>query len=163
VLGFLNQLLRIDMSEMPHAERFFDLVVYQYARELQQTIFKVSAGFPAEEKYSLTDQIRRSSRSIGAQIAEAWAKRDYVKHFISKLSDADGEQMETQHWITTAVDCGYVDRATGTQLFQLCLRIGRMVGGMKEKADQFCPKESSHVREPDAEYFRPSPNELPFN
>jgi len=150
------------MPDMPHADRFFDLVVYQYARELQRSIFKLSVGFPAEEKYSLTDQIRRSSRSIGGQIAESWAKRDYVKHFISKLSDADGEQLETQHWITTAVDCGYLDSGAGSEVFQLCLRIGRMLGRMKEKADQFCPNESSRIREPDAVFFSPSNEGIPF-
>ncbi len=141
------------MSDMPHAERFFDLVVYQHARELQRLVFKISSGFPADEKFSLTDQIRRSSRSIGAQIAESWAKRDYLKHFLSKLSDADGEQFETQHWLTTAFDCGYLDKETATQAFQLCLRIGRMLGSMKEKAAQFCPSKSSRLREPDAEFF----------
>ena len=146
---------------MPHAERFFDLVVYQHARELQKVVFDLSRGFAAEEKYSLTDQIRRSSRSIGAQIAESWAKRDYIKHFTSKLSDADGEQLETQHWITTAVDCGYVEKEPATQAFQLCLRIGRMLGSMKEKAAQFCPNESARVREPDAEFFAPSPHPFP--
>lgn len=138
---------------MPHANRFFDLVVYQHARELQKLVFKISVGFPSDEKFSLTDQIRRSSRSIGAQIAESWAKRDYVKHFVSKLSDADGEQLETQHWLTTAFDCGYLENETATQAFQLCLRIGRMLGSMKEKAEQFCPNESNRVREPDAEFF----------
>lgn len=145
------------MSEMPHAERFFDLVVYQHARELQELIFKLTAGFPAEEKYSLTDQVRRSSRSVGAQIAESWAKRDYVRHFLSKLSDADGEQLETQHWITTAFDCGYLERAAASQAFQLCLRIGRMLGSMKEKADLFCPNQTASVREPGVEFYSPSP------
>ena len=150
------------MSDMPHAERFFDLVVYQHARELQRLVFKLSGSFPADEKFSLTDQIRRSARSIGAQIAESWAKRDYVKHFRSKLSDADGEEFETQHWLTTAHDCGYVDKQTATKAFQLCLRIGRMLGSMKEKAGQFCPQESSRLRETDPEFFCPVNDTLPF-
>jgi len=138
---------------MPHADRFSDLVVYQHARELQHLIYKLSSNFPAEEKYALTDQVRRSSRSIGAQIAESWAKRDYVKHFVSKLSDADGEQLETQHWLTTAFDCGYLERDAATKAFQLCLGIGRMLGSMKEKAAQFCPIEIGRLRESDAEFF----------
>jgi len=150
------------MSDMPHAKRFFELVVYQIARELQNLVFKLSRTFPADEKFSLTDQIRRSSRSIGAQIAESWAKRDYVKHFRSKLSDADGEQFETQHWLTTAHDCGYLDKETATQAFELCLRIGKMLGSMKDKADQFCPNDSSRLREPDAEFYSSPNDSLPF-
>src|SRR4029077_18938042 len=81
-----------------YARSFKDLRVYQKAREVSQAVFKLSKGFPKEETYSLTDQIRRAVRSIGAQIAEAWGKRRYEKHFVSKLTDADAEQLETQHW-----------------------------------------------------------------
>ena len=87
---------------LPYAVSFRDLLVYQKAKALAKEIFQLSKKFPREEAYSLTDQIRRCSRSIGAQISEAWAKRLYEKHFISKLTDADGEQNETQHWIDTA-------------------------------------------------------------
>jgi len=87
------------MSKLGHAESFRDLVVYKNARKLAKSIFELTKSFPKEEMYSLTDQVRRSSRSVGAQIAEAWAKRRYKKHFVSKLADADGEQQETQHWI----------------------------------------------------------------
>ena len=93
---------------MEHAKSYRDLEVYKLARQLSKEIYEVSKGFPKEEMYSLTDQIRRSSRSVGAQVAEAWSKRKYEKHFISKLTDADGEQQETQHWIETAADCGYI-------------------------------------------------------
>ena len=75
-----------------------DLRVYKLAFELQQGIFKISKTFPVEERYALTDQVRRASRSIGANLAEAWQKRRYIAHFVSKLTDADGEQAETQHW-----------------------------------------------------------------
>ena len=88
------------MTELSHARSFRDLAVYQKARKVSRAIYKISKGFPKEETYSLTDQIRRSSRSIGAQISEAWAKRRYERHFVSKLTDADAEQMETQHWST---------------------------------------------------------------
>ena len=77
---------------MEHAKSYKELEVYKLARQLSKEIYEITKGFPKEEMYSLTDQIRRSSRSVGAQIAEAWAKRKYEKHFISKLTDADGEQ-----------------------------------------------------------------------
>jgi four helix bundle protein len=84
------------------------LKAYQLSRQLSREIFAISKAFPKEEKYSLTDQIRRSSRSVGAQITEAWAKRKYEKHFISKLTDADGEALETLHWIEVAMDSSYL-------------------------------------------------------
>jgi four helix bundle protein len=87
---------------------FRDLRVYKSAKELQQAIFHISKTWPSDEKFSLTDQVRRSSRSIGANIAESWAKRNYPSHFVSKLTDADGELQETAHWISTALDCRYI-------------------------------------------------------
>ncbi len=82
---------------MEHVKSFRDLEVYKLARQLSCEIFDKTKCFPKEEMYSLTDQIRRSSRSVGAQVAEAWAKRRYIRHFVSKLTDSDGEQQETQH------------------------------------------------------------------
>jgi len=79
------------MSGLAHAQSFRDLIVYQKGRQLQRDILRITKTFPKEEMFSLTDQIRRSSRSIGANIAEARAKRRYEKHFISKLTDSDGE------------------------------------------------------------------------
>jgi four helix bundle protein len=108
--------------------------------------------------YALTDQIRRSSRSIGGQIAEAWAKRRYEKHFISKLTDADGEQQETQHWIGVAYDCEYWDRTTATDLREKCQEIGRLLGGMLEKSDQFCNNESLTLRDAPVEYIVSPPS-----
>jgi four helix bundle protein len=84
---------------------FRDLRAYQQMFDLQQAIFQMSKLFPPEERYSLTDQVRRSSRSVGGNIAEAWAKRRYPAHFISKLTDADGELQETSHWLATALAC----------------------------------------------------------
>lgn len=92
---------------MEYVESYKELEVYKAAGQLSKDIYLITKSFPREEMYSLTDQIRRSSRSIGAQIAEEWAKRKYEKHFVSKLTDADGEQQETQHWIETSLDCGY--------------------------------------------------------
>lgn len=115
-------------------ERFEDLDVYKRSCELQQAVFAKSMGFPPAEKYSLTDQIRRSSRSIGANIAEAWAKRLYPDHFRSKLSDADAEQMETQHWLRTSHSCGYVPTAEFDSLLSDCRQIGAMLGKMMQNA-----------------------------
>ena len=126
------------MERLKRVASFQDLLVYQKARKLAQDIFDLSKHFPKEEMYSLTDQIRRSSRSMGAQIAEAWAKRRYEKHFVSKLTDADGEQQETKHWISTAVDCGYWDQSMALDLSRKCEEIGRLLGGMIEKSEQFC-------------------------
>jgi four helix bundle protein len=143
------------MSALAHVQSYRELVVYQKARTLAQEIFAVTRHFPKEETYSLTDQVRRSSRSVGAQIAEAWAKRRYEKHFISKLTDADGEQQETQHWIETALDCGYLDGAQASHLMGKCSEIGRLIGGMIAKADLFCSPRSTSIRENQADYFVP--------
>jgi four helix bundle protein len=84
-----------------------DLIVYQKAYALAMEIFEVSRKFPPEEKYSLIDQIRRSSRSVCTNLREAWAKRKYKAHFVSKLTDADGENGETKTWLDFAHECGY--------------------------------------------------------
>jgi four helix bundle protein len=146
------------MSGLKHAESFRDLIVYQKSRQLQREVLRLTKSFPREEMFSLTDQIRRSSRSIGANISEAWAKRRYEKHFISKLTDADGEQMETQHWIETAWDCEYIDQRMSAQLVEKCLEIGRMLGGMMDKAEMFCGTPPRSIREESAEYFVESDN-----
>lgn len=132
-----------------------DLVVYRKQRELSKAVFEVSKSFPREGKYSLTDQIRRSSRSIGAQIAEAWARRLYPKHFVAKLSDAAGEQQETQHWLTEAEDCGYIDQETRSKLMGLCVEIGRMLGAMIHKAETFA-KNDYKVKEDEIPYLTAS-------
>ena len=147
------------MSGLKHATSFRDLIVYQKSRQLQREIFKITKSFPREEIFSLTDQIRRSSRSIGANISESGAKRRYEKHFISKLTDADGEQMETQHWIETALDCEYIDQKTSAQLVEKCLEIGRMLGGMMDKADLFCGEPPRTLRDDAAIYFTESSDE----
>ena len=141
------------MSGLAHAQSFRDLVVYQKSRSLAKEIKEISQSFPRDEKFSLTDQVRRSSRSIGANIAEAWAKRRYEKHFISKLTDSDGEQMETQHWIGIAMDCEYIDRKMHDELLAKCLEVGRMLNGMMDKADMFCGEPSRTLREESAAYF----------
>src|SRR5512136_1554365 len=135
------------MNGLKHAESFRDLLVYQKARELQKEVFLISREFPKEEKFSLSDQIRRSSRSVGANITEAWGKRRYEAHFVSKLTDADGEQYETQHWIETVVECGYLDQQKDLALIEECKQVGRLLGGMMSKADLFCRNPSMQIRE----------------
>jgi four helix bundle protein len=126
------------MSELRHVKSFRELIVYQKARQASRTVFELSKSFPREEAYSMTDQIRRASRSVGAQIAEAWGKRRYERHFVSKLTDADAEQLETQHWIETAAECGYVTVELRDGVLGLLSEVGRMLHSMITKADQFC-------------------------
>ncbi len=114
--------------------------VYKYSRELSKEIFILTKEFPIEEKFSLIDQIRRSSRSIGAQIAEAWGKRRYENHFISKLTDADSEQLETQHWIEECFECKYIDNEISKSLLNKCESIGKMLQSMIDKSSTFCKK-----------------------
>ena len=123
---------------MEYAEGFRDLEVYKLSRQLTKDIFDVTKKFPKEEMYSLTDQVRRSSRSVGAQIAEACGKRRYEKHFISKLTDADGEQLETQHWIEVALDCGYISNEVAGNLLKQYTSIGNMLNSMILKSASFC-------------------------
>ena len=123
---------------MAYVKSFKELEVYKLSREVSWEIFQKSKFFPAEEKYSLTDQIRRSSRAVGAQIAEAWGKRRYEKHFISKLTDSDGEQLETQHWLETALECEYLNSIDTGILLKKCESIGKMIQTMIDKSSMFC-------------------------
>ena len=118
-------------------DSFAKLAVYQKARALSREVFQITRQLPKEEAYSLVDQWRRASRSIGAQIAEAWGKRRYLKHFASKLSDADSEQLETQHWTIVAMDSDYITRDQAQKLGSLCKEIGRMLGSMIQKSAAF--------------------------
>ena len=119
---------------------FRELKVYQKAFELQQEIFKLTKQFPREELYALTGQIRRASRSVGGNIAEAWHKRRYIAHFVSKLTDADAEQAETQHWLDTSLACQYLSPRKHATLMRGCEEIGRMLGKMLSEPDKWCPK-----------------------
>ena len=123
---------------MEYVKSYRDLEVYKVARQLSLEIYKLTKSFPKEEMFSLTDQIRRSSRSVGAQIAEAVAKRLYEKHFISKLTDADGEQQETQHWRETSLDCDCLSVEQSKGLLEHYDSIGRMLNSMISKAHKFC-------------------------
>ena len=141
------------MRKLQHARSFNELVVYQKAAAIAENLFEYSKGFPADERYSLTDQILRSSRSVGAQIAEAWGKRRYQRHFVSKLTDADAEQLETQHWISVAASCGYLEREVESELLGELAGIGRMLHSMITNAASFCGAMPDSVREEFHDYF----------
>jgi four helix bundle protein len=114
-----------------------DLEVYRRAFDAAMQIFEISRKFPKEETYSLTDQIRRSSRSVGANITEAWRKRRYEAAFIAKLSDAETEAAETQTWLEFAVSCGYVAPETGKQLDEIYEKILVTLVSMISYADSW--------------------------
>ena len=115
-----------------------DLKVYQMAYQIALDIHQLTKSFPKEEKYSLTDQIRRSSRSVPANLAEAWKKRRYEKAFISKLIDCAGEAGETEVWLDFSKDFGYLRDDQYQQLMQRYDEVNRMLYGMIDKADKFC-------------------------
>ncbi len=116
---------------------FEDLKVYQLAYEAAMEIFHLSKKFPKEETYSLTDQIRRSSRSVCANIAEAYKKKIYPKHFVSKLSDSDAEGAETIVHLNFAKDCGYLSEKEKINLLDKYNQIGRMLKSMMEHPEKF--------------------------
>jgi four helix bundle protein len=122
---------------MPIPLGFRDLEVYQLAYQLAMEIFHESKAFPTEEKYSLTDQIRRSSRSVASNIAEGYRKKRYAKMFVSKMADADGEATETQVWLDFARDCGYLSTHRQAQLKKGYEEVGRMLGSMIMKPERF--------------------------
>ncbi len=107
-----------------------DLDAYQMAYQLAMEIFGISKAWPKEEKYSLTDQVRRSSRAVCANLREAWAKRRYEAHFVSKVTDCDGENSETETWLDFARDCQYLSLTDHERLSATCQRVGSMLGGI---------------------------------
>jgi four helix bundle protein len=115
-----------------------DLVVYQKAFQQAMKIFRLTRGFPKTERYSLTDQIRRSSRSVCVNIGEAWRKTRYPAHFVSKLTDADAEASETLIWLDFSLECAYLSRQIHEELSQNYDEIGRMLGSMITSPEKFC-------------------------
>jgi four helix bundle protein len=107
-----------------------ELEVYKKGYLLAMEVFQLSKNFPLEEKFALTSQIRRSSRSVCLNLREAWAKRRYEAHFVSKLTDCDGENSETDSSVDFAMDCGYITMEQHVRLVGLCQEIGRMLGSM---------------------------------
>lgn len=119
---------------------FRNLKAYQKGFELAMEIFEISKSFPKEETYSLTDQIRRSSRSVCANLSEAYRKRRYPNHFISKLTDVDAENAETLTWLEFALACDYINIETKNELEQLNSEIGKIVKFMIENPEKFSNK-----------------------
>jgi four helix bundle protein len=118
---------------------FRDLRVYNLAFELAMDIFELTKPFPPDERYSLTSQIRRSSRSVAANIAEGFRKRQYPNMFVSKLADSDAEATETQVWLEFASRCGYLSEETRGHLVVKYEELGRMIGKMMESPERFLP------------------------
>ncbi len=117
-----------------------ELKVYKAAYEQAMEIFQLSKEWPAEEKYSLTDQIRRSSRSVCSNLREAWSKRRYEAHFISKLTDSDGENSETDTWLDFAHNCEYLNEKDHKRLTNKCSEVGKMLGAMLKNPQKFLLK-----------------------
>jgi four helix bundle protein len=131
-------------NQKPEAEKrsqsirhFTDLVVWQKAFDLDLRLFKQSKTWPREEQYALIDQVRRSSRSVSANIAEAWGKRRYEAHFVSKLSDADTELLETENWLLFARAHEYLPAHDFNSLHDLMREIGRMLGSIMQNPGPF--------------------------
>ena len=116
---------------------FRDLKVYQLAYKLAMEVFEESKTFPKEERYSLTDQVRRSSRSVPGNIAEGYRKRMYPKMFVSKMADADAEAAETQVWLDFAYDCVYLSQKRHDELIEGYEEVGKMLGGMITNPEKF--------------------------
>lgn len=114
-----------------------ELEVYKKAYQLAIEVFELSKSFPPEERFALTGQIRRSSRSISMNLREAWAKRRYEAHFISKLTDCDGENSETDTSLDFAKDCGYITDEQHEILTTRCTEIGKMLGAMLKNPSPF--------------------------
>ena len=123
---------------MEPAKSFRDLRVYQAAREASRLVFELSKAFPLEERYSLIDQIRRSSRAVKVMIAEAWARHRYKAAFVNKIDEALGEAYESQSWLDDALDSGYPSREAFEELDKRYDAIGGMLSRMVDRADDFC-------------------------
>ncbi|MFW5793792.1 MAG: four helix bundle protein [Bacteroidota bacterium] len=124
------------MSEKITSHR--ELKVYRLSFDLGMELFAITKAFPKEEKYSLTDQIRRSSRSITSNISEAWAKKKYIKSFVYKLTDSLGEEYETENWLEYSKDCKYIDRETYDRMMKEYEEIRKMLISMINNPDKFC-------------------------
>jgi four helix bundle protein len=134
--------LRMSATGSVRIDSAKDLRVYNLGYELAMDIFEATKKFPSEEKYALTSQIRRSSRSICLNLREAWAKRRYEAHFVSKLTDCDGENSETDSALDFAKDCRYISADQHKVLTSRCEEIGRMLNGMIKKATSFVTSSS---------------------
>jgi four helix bundle protein len=125
---------------MALAKSFRDLEVYRRAGRAAKAVFDLTTGFPPEERYSLTDQIRRSSRAVNTMIAEAWARRPYPAAFVNKLNEALGEAMETQAWLDHSLACGYLSGEAYRKLDKAWQEVGAMIVAMSRSANSFCAR-----------------------
>ena len=123
---------------MSKIESFKNLIVYQKAYKLAMEIFEISKSFPKEEKYSLIDQMRRSSRSVTSCIAESWAKRRYEKSFVNKLTDSLSEENETEVWLDYSKDCKYIQKEIHENLLGEYDEVRKMLVSMINNADKWC-------------------------
>lgn len=122
------------------AKGFRDLTVYTKAFDLAMEIFEITKNFPAEEKYELVDQIRRSSRAVCRAIGEGYRKRQYPKHFSSKMSDSDMENTETQVSLDFALKCGYISESTYFNMIEKSGEVGRLLNHMVENPEKYMPR-----------------------
>jgi four helix bundle protein len=123
---------------MSKIESFKDLIVYQKAYKMAMEIFEISKSFPKEEKFSLTDQIRRSSRSVTSCLAESWAKRRYEKSFVNKLTDSLGEENETEVWLDYSKDCGYIQKDAYERVLNEYNEVRKILISMINNPDKWC-------------------------
>ena len=123
---------------MAMIKSFREAEVYKLGLVQAMKIFTITKSFPTQERYSLTDQIRRSSRAVTGMIAEGWARRKYRAAFVNKVTEAMGEAMETQAWLDHALSCEYINRAQFRELNDAWQHIGAMLNRMIERADDFC-------------------------
>ncbi len=126
------------MNRPTRIRHFRDLEVYQRAFQLAMTIFELTKRFPAEERYSLVDQVRRSSRAVCSNLSEAWRKRKYAAVFQNKLTDAMQEASETQSWLEFSFACNYINQDLFNNLDKECEEIISMLNAMEKNADKFC-------------------------
>jgi four helix bundle protein len=124
---------------------FRELTVYRKAFEQAMRIFEITKRFPKEEQYALTDQIRRSSQSVCTNIGETWRKRRYPAHFVSKLTDADGEATETMIWLDFSLSCRYLDARDHAEISAEYEQIGKMLGSMISAPEKFCYRDRKAV------------------
>ena len=117
--------------------KFQDLLAYKKSFELAMQIFEISKTFPRDEAYSMTGQIRRSSRAVSAAISESYGKRRYPIHFVSKLTDSDSENLETQTWIAYAEACEYIDKEIKLELINKSKEVGKLLNYMIHHPEKF--------------------------
>jgi four helix bundle protein len=127
---------------MPVIRSFRDLDVYRLALKEAKRIFMLTRSFPPEERYSLTDQIRRSSRAVNALLAESWARRRYVAAFKNKVNESLGEAMETQAWLDHALACDYINEAQHRELDDAWQHTGAMLNRVIQRAEDFCKSQT---------------------